>query len=287
MEKEKKRRKLKRVHKALIAVGCILAAIGIVALGFYFHFLSAHGITVWRPSYEKVDLTPILQKESLTDEDYDVLYKQTGITRIGVNRELARGNSGKEKIKEIQDIYFEKHDVKFSQFAPYVCTDYVTGKVSAVTLEKGDILVTSSTHIAGFRVGHAGLTVDDYGDVLQATQIGSQSYLGDVEDFTSRCNFMILRPNPEKIPEDKLGEICDYAKTELQGKYYFAAAGVFSKKTDEDKVQCAQIIWCAFNRFGYDIDSDGGAVVTPQDIANSGYMELVQVFGFNPNSLWR
>lgn len=285
---KKERKKLKRRYKALIAIGCILGAIGIIALSFYFHFLSAHDIKIWKPNYEKYqDILSVLQKEELTDDDYKLLYEQTGVTKIGVDRELKQGASGQNRLKEIQDIYFEDHAVKFSQFAPYVCTDFTDDKISAVHVEKGDIVVTSSTHIAGFRVGHAGLVVDDFGSVLQATQIGSKSYLGSIDDFTSRCNFMILHPDPDKIAKDKLDEICDYAKEHLQGKSYFAAAGVFSKKTDEEKTQCAQIIWCAFNRFSYDLDSNGGLVVTPKDIANSGYVQLVQVFGFNPTTLWK
>lgn len=35
------------------------------------------------PSYEKLDLTPYLEKETLSEEDYELLYHQTGLTRSG------------------------------------------------------------------------------------------------------------------------------------------------------------------------------------------------------------
>ena len=287
MEK-RQRKKLARWKKALIALGCIFGAIGIIALSFYFHFLSAHKITIWRPGYDKIEnLSDILNKPELSDEDYDTLYKQTGITKVGIDSELKRGAAGRAQILNIQQSYFEKHEVIFNLFAPYVCTDATDTEIPTVSVQKGDIIVTSSTHIAGFRVGHAGLAVNDYGGVLQATQVGSESYIGEVADFSTRCNFMILRPKRDKITDENINEICAYAVNNLQGKRYFAASGVLSKKTDENKTQCAQIVWCAFNRYGFDLDSDGGAVVTPQDLANSPYLELVQVFGFDPVKLWK
>ena len=45
-------------------------------------------------------------------------------------------------------------------------------------------------------------------------------------------------------------------------------------------------MWYAFKHFGIDIDSNGGAVVLPKDIANSDELELVQNFGFDPDKLW-
>ena len=40
-------------------------------------------------------------------------------------------------------------------------------------------------------------------------------------------------------------------------------------------------------RFGIDLDSDGGCIVKPQDMANSPYMQVVQIYGFDPEKLWK
>ena len=37
------------------------------------------------PDYERIDLAPYLAKESYTEEDYDVLYHQTGLSRTAVD----------------------------------------------------------------------------------------------------------------------------------------------------------------------------------------------------------
>lgn len=46
--------------------------------------------------------------------------------------------------------------------------------------------------------------------------------------------------------------------------------------------QCAHLVWLAFARFGYDLDGDGGFVVTPADLCESGLLEVVQVYGIDP-----
>ena len=50
--------------------------------------------------------------------------------------------------------------------------------------------------------------------------------------------------------------------------------------------QCAHLIWLAYAQFGYDLDSDGGWIVTPKDLANSPLLEVVQVYGMDPDRPW-
>ena len=45
-------------------------------------------------------------------------------------------------------------------------------------------------------------------------------------------------------------------------------------------------MWQAYFNFGYDLDSNGGAIVVPKDIATSPLLEVVQVYGFDPDRLW-
>ena len=43
--------------------------------------------------------------------------------------------------------------------------------------------------------------------------------------------------------------------------------------------QCAHLVWLAYAAYGYDIDSNGGLIVTPKDIAESELFEVVQIYG--------
>ena len=53
-----------------------------------------------------------------------------------------------------------------------------------------------------------------------------------------------------------------------------------------NKTQCSHLVWYPYFHFGYDLDSDGSWLVTPKDIANSDLLEIVQVYGVNPEEIW-
>jgi uncharacterized protein YycO len=96
---------------------------------------------------------------------------------------------------------------------------------------------------------------------------------------------MILRP---KIPAEKKQEIVNYATENLYGLPYRFTLGIFYRKFPENLrvSQCAHLVWYAYNKFGYDLDSDGGGIVKPQDMVCSDYVEVVQAYGFDLDSLW-
>ena len=43
------------------------------------------------PDYDKIDISGILKKTELSDEDYETLFLQTGLTRFGIDGLLERG----------------------------------------------------------------------------------------------------------------------------------------------------------------------------------------------------
>ena len=274
----------KKIIFAIVAA-VIIGAILLTCLGMEIAFLFADKVECWRPDYEKEDLSGVLEKTELDDEDYDLLYRQTGLTAVGVDRMLARGEDGKQRILEIQEDFFTEHKVKNDLFAPFICTDYLDEHVSYAFLEDGDIIVTSSTHLSGWRMGHSGLVTDaERGSILQANAVGDTSRLGSMRDFSDRVNFMILSP---KVDAETKAEVCKYAEKNLIGKVYDPTAGVFSSKNKVERTQCAHLVWYAYNAFGIDLDSNGGLVVTPKNIANSPLVEVVQVFGLDPAKLWK
>lgn len=277
----------KRLSKkiiALIVCAAATASILLACLGLQIAFTVADGIECWRPDYGKASEEELLQL--IDDGDYDALYKQTGLTEAGIKRALARGEQGLSLIKRIQNDFFAAHEVENDFFAPIVCTDFIGEKVTNIYLEEGDILVTSSTHFSGFRIGHAGLVTDAVGEkVIQASAYGATSEIGTVGDFTDRVNFMIL--SVKGADEATRKKVAKYAEENLCGKSYDVTAGVFTKKNSCERTQCAHLVWYAYKQFGFDIDGNRGLVVTPRNIANSPDIELVQAFGFDPVRLWR
>lgn len=284
----KTRKKFTKRIIALIVCAAFIVFLALIAFGLQIAFwVSDASIKCIQPDYEMVDLDKYLDGE-LTDEDYEILYRQTGLTRIGIDRALAKGVAGKNRIKEIQADLFEKHEVKNGQVAPYACTDYLEKHIANIYLEDGDIIVTSSTHISFVRIGHAGMVTDGaFSQVLQANAYGTYSRIGNIRDFSDRVNFIVLRPNPDMISSGVVKKVVEYAKTNLLGIPYEGLTGVVTNKNDIKKTQCAHVVWYAYKQFGIDLDSNGGAMVVPYDLANSAYLQPVQVFGFDLDKLWR
>ncbi|MDE7167908.1 MAG: hypothetical protein K2O28_03565 [Clostridia bacterium] len=277
------KKKLTKRIIALIVCAAFIVFLALVAFGLQIAFwVSDSTIRCIQPDYE-------MQELDLDGElDYELLYRQTGLTKIGIERALKKGEAGKNLIKQIQADFFEPHEVKNDQVAPYACTDYIEKHVANIFLEDGDIIVTSATHISFVRIGHAGMVTDErYGNVLEANAYGTYSKIGKIQYFTNRVNFMVLRPNPEMISPDVVQDVVKYAKTSLLDIPYEGLAGVVTSKNDIKKTQCAHIVWWAYKQFGIDLDSNGGAMVVPYDLAHSAYLQPVQVFGFDLDELWK
>lgn len=279
-------KKLSRRATALIVCAAVIAGLAITFLSLQIAFMQADKIKCWTPDYEQADISAVLDAPE-AERDYDLLYRQTGLTKTGIDRCLKTAG-GKQRILSIQSDYFGKYTVNNGYFAPLVCTDYIDKYINHVFLEDGDIIVTSSTHFSGWRIGHAGLVTNGlFNEVIQASAYGSSSEIGKMSDFTDRVNFMVLRVKDEFASAEVKKQVADYAAQNLCGKKYDISAGVLSSKNKVKRTQCAHLVWYAYKQYGIDIDGNGGPVVTPRNIANSPKTELVQVFGFNPDKLWR
>ena len=100
---------------------CLLALSGVEAATQF----SDSAWEQWTPDYEKADLTDVLEKGAgnLTEEDYSLIYAQTGLTKIGTDRLLEKGD--RNKIARIQESYFKKREVVRERFAPWTCWEKI------------------------------------------------------------------------------------------------------------------------------------------------------------------
>lgn len=277
----------KTKKKLIIAVSVVLVFAFSIFAFLSAGYFAAHLWKPCRPDYEKADLTATLSKSFLDESDYGFLYRQTGLTKLGVDGLVSEGKT--ERIYEIQNDFFGDNEFEKDTFGPFLCWEKRKSdkEVARAELENGDIIVSSSTHFSCFRFGHAAIVIDaEKGIVAESAGYDSPSFV-DPCDFFNRPSFMILRLKADKETRQK---IADYAKETLVGVDYSIFCGIFTKKYEEGKPtksQCAHLVWYAFKHFGIDIDSNGGAIVLPKDIANSDELELVQNFGFDLDKLWR
>lgn len=143
-------------------------------------------------------------------------------------------------------------------------------------IQDGDILVTDSTYCLCFRHGHAALVVDaDKGITLEAFGIGTESEYSSLSEWRRYPHVLVLRLN---APENVRQAVVTYAKRNLVGIPYMLSPGVVDDKNMGEEywgTQCAHLVWAAFEACGYDIDGDGGWLVTPADFTVSGWLQTV------------
>lgn len=306
----KEKKQLSKRIKALIAAGAFVAALLLTLFGFYIAYWVADAkMHVWNPDYDMLseqELKAIYEKPTLTDEDYNILFEQTGLTKVGIDRAKAKAD-GWKRVFDIQQLYFKERGIIKERYAPLVCTDYMDGEeAEMIYLERGDIIISSSTHFSGFRIGHSAI-VTNYkftGEIYQSNQVGVANGFNDAKSmFANRTNFMVVRIKPEYFSEtgrddesyrNNLDRVTEYISTQFADVPYSVFTAVFTKKDGMKTTSCSHLLWYGFKHFddqnggkyNLDLDSNGRVLVMPKDIAESPYVELVQTFGFDPAKMY-
>ncbi len=268
----------------------LLAAVFIlIALGAAFLLIcDAEVVKTARvlPPYAQTDITQVLEKEEWTDEDYNLLYHQTGLGKSALDE--LKGDS--DRILEFQTALFFDGTVIQQQVAFTTKHDMMQSSYTApiVDLQNGDVIVTSSCHTFGWRNGHSAIVINGKSKtVLESKTLGENSRYGNVLWFQQSANFIVLRL--KDATQEERAEIAAWANNALYDVEYSIMVGISYPKDQGDEPQvthCSHLVWQAYYHFGYDIDPDGGPVATSRDIASSPYFEVVQVYGFDPDELW-
>lgn len=81
----------KTKKKLIIAVSVVLVFAFSVVAFLSAGYFAAHLWKPCRPDYEKADLTATLSKSFLDESDYEFLYRQTGLTKLGVGGLVSEG----------------------------------------------------------------------------------------------------------------------------------------------------------------------------------------------------
>lgn len=284
-------RKIKRKRAVYLAFAIfMLVVVALFCVGQIGHLYSASTLRFWMPNYEKTDISALLEKPLLSEADYELLYRQTGLTKLGID-DMRHDEAGRNKIKDVQNRFFEKFEVNTRRFGTFTYTEELKLKgkkqVNVVAdLRDGDILVSSSMYVSWWRLGHAALVVDGaHNQILEAIKPGYKSEVGNVDVFFNRANFILLRP---KVDEEIKQQVVQYAQETLIGIDYSLYTGFTSPKFEKEQSvsNCGHIVWRAYKQYGIDVDSDGGKLVLPKDIFHSEYMQVVQVFGLDLDKLW-
>lgn len=249
------------------------------------------------PDYEEIDLEFVLDKEELTEEDYSVIFAQTGLAAPGVDELYRMGRQS--ELLCLQKRFFAP--VKYCCNGSYIIcrSERLEGEEGTTeaagflpTAHTGDILITFSGHVFGWRSGHAAIVVDGKGGLtLEAISPGHNSCLCELLHWREYPQFVLLRP--KGLTEQERGEIAAYAVENMRDIPYDLLQRAERETGDvpppEDAsltgTQCAHLVWAVYYHFGYDLDSDGGSIVTPMDLCRSDFLEIVQIYGIDAKKL--
>lgn len=283
----------------------------------YINKLSQHKIPVaterMSVSTEETDVDGVASADDmgLTADDYDIIYQQTGLGRAGVK--TIYDNGGLYRLRTAQRYFYGKPEISESRLNVVRHLERVDGVYDlendtevypAFPVEDGDIIVTLSSYIGGWRYGHTGLIVDaKQGLVLEAMTYGEPSCIERLDHWDEYPAWAILRPR--NLTREQRAAVAKYAYDNLQGINYSLLAstrtGEVGKGTNPQQVieavandtlahdenisrtQCAHIAWYAYYLAGLDLDSDWTDYVTPADILRDDDLELVMEYGFLQN----
>lgn len=265
------------IMKKILLLICIIYGVisSFVASLFYIEPL-AH----IKPSAEMTDISHLTEKavSDYTNEDYELIFQQTGLGKSAVKR-LA----SPLLLTAYQESYFAEVEYTCTMNSPISFEERIENSpVMLAPLEDGDVLITNSSHVFSWRNGHAAIVVDAENKItLEAVVIGKNSKLQDADKWRHYPNFAVLRlKNAEK---KERAAIARSAYNYLRDVPYWVTIGIYPAKYSELEIasgtQCAHLVWLAYAAHGYDIDSNRGLIVTPNDILESELFEVVQVYG--------
>ena len=282
--------KAKKAGKVLLWAAVVLVAL--VLLWLFLQYVIPHFHKPFRPDYGRIDLSSILAQDTLDQGDYQVLYTQTGLGKVAIDDLRAQGQAGVDQILATQAAFFEPPGE--GSCSPLGITTrehrfwdedgHMLLAAPLAPLKEGDIILSFSTHTAGWTHGHAGLVIDpERGTTLESVVLGSPSGRMGVDHWRSYTTMMVIRPKADDATRHRVVEL---AEEYLDDIPYSLLSGVFGDKFQPldgpHNAQCGYLPWYAWMAVGIDLDGDGGRVVAPPDLAMSDRVEIVQIYGIDP-----
>lgn len=269
----------------------------------------------WSPEYSREELQTVAEKKVLSEEEYRLLFYQTGLSRRAV--EGIPLSERMQVLQEAQEAFFLNPAVSCerSTLISWEERNQDRHLPRLWGLQEGDILITFCSHAFGWRNGHAALVVDARnGQTLEAVVMGQDSCLQETEKWRSYPSFLVLRlrgcsgeqgskiaalaiSRGQGIPYGFWQDFLEHLNgkkqtgTELEQAGGKAAAGELPDESSAEDIEfrdtdCSHLIWRIYQSFGVDLDSNGGFFVTPADIAKSPCLEIVQMYGIDVDKVY-
>lgn len=266
----------------------------IILITTVYSFILAQSSSYIGPNYEKINIESILKKDKLLEDDYKILFYQTGLGKIAIDEILSSKDKGLDEILKFQEYFFADVNTSWKRSSFFIKKESIVNDngqykygFNLAPYKNGYVLISKSTQFLGWRHGHSGIITDSAeNEFLEAVGLGANSKLRDINDWRVSPTFIMLKLKDVHL--DTLNEISNFAKENMNDMPYKLTVGLLSAKNPDLEnlkgTHCSHLIWYAFNQFGFDIDSRNSLIVTPKDILNSDLFEVVQIYGVDPVS---
>jgi uncharacterized protein YycO len=225
--------------------------------------------------YKKVELTP--------ETDLKTIFLQTGIAQNTAKKMIKDGRF--DEILKAQEDFFANDEIICRSLIDWLTREdrLKNIKYDFYDLQPGDILVTLSTHSLGWRHGHCAIVVDKF-SVVESISLGVNSSEESIYFWKDYPTVAVLRVKNKTAAQREA--VAKFAAEKLIDKPYSIFAGFGSEKAVDINgdlvLHCSYLPWYAWQYFGVDLDSDGGPLVTSDDILNSDKVEIIQIYGMDP-----
>ena len=303
MGRRKKKGRGKRIGSAGLVLGVWLGL-------FLYNWTYESADTAYiGPDVAYREIAELVGLRQVSEPKLELLSQQTGCSVSVVEQLLEQGRG--EVLLEIQAAYFSPIEIRSIRSTPFTISEQVVDApgrgMDFADIRDGDILITKNSRFLGWRNGHAGLVVDaKQGLVLEAVMLGTDTRCCSIEHWAQYPSVMVLRlreefektEGSENTAQYQAKLAADYALEALTDVPYCLWAGVKDKLFSQLKAwggvwtegmqeplelkgtQCAHLVWYAYKQAGIDLDSDGGLLVTPEDLRKSPYLEVIQSYGY-------
>lgn len=273
----------------------IITSICVIIIFFVYvsQVLWAHRNGFFVPDYKKIELTATLAKSALEPDDYNIIFRQTGLGRSAVEHLLTQGDVGKSTIVDYQQSFFAPKKAKCAPMLGWFTREDIlvddngerTYGPEFISVQPGDIIITLATHSLGWNHGHSAIVIDE-NTTLESRVLGQNSTFANLDFWRTYANYIVLRV--KDISSQLAEAVVEFSKQYLFDTPYRLTAGLVGEKAIAQEsnsfgLQCAYLVWYAWQNFEVDLDSDGGRLVSPLDILLSDRVEVVQIYGINPN----
>ena len=235
------------------------------------------------------DLSGVLRKEKLNDDDYKLLFYETGLGQSCIDIIWQRQDK-KELILSEQKKFYDIPDYDCHILSLLTKSEKIIDKKNTAVfydLRPGDVLLTKSTHTLFYRHGHSALVLDE-DTLLEAVAIGEPAQTVEAKNWGMYPSFIQLRIREDiagktGMRAEELGSaVASYAEKNYDDAAYSLLAGAFGHGEKSGETQCAHLIAAPYAQFGITVSSRDFPA-TPRSLLKSGAFEIIQYRGFDPS----